>query len=145
MFDCLTVCELTECYYQDCCRESDAATLALYQRIKSLDPYHILYSPITGSTLGKAWHYQAATGPPRGGVPAFDVYTFEHYELPSVGGGVTTAQLLQEYPLDFAPCWAMGEASGQRDGNFPAESTAELSVQDWVAFFWRRSSWPTVV
>ncbi len=102
--------------------------------MKRLDPYHILYSPITGSTLGRAWHYQAATAPPRGGSPAFDVYTFEHYDLPSVGGGLTTAQMLQEYPLDFAPCWAMGEASGQRDGNFPAESTAELTVQDWVAF-----------
>lgn len=42
--------------------------------------------------------------------------------------------MLQEYPLDFAPCWAMGEASGQRDGNFPAESTAELRVQDWISF-----------
>eukprot|EP01051_Picozoa_sp_SAG22_P006693 SAG22_NODE_446_length_10427_cov_14.973373_2_plen_348_part_00 len=28
----------------------------------------------------------------------------------------------------------MGEASGQRDGNFPAESPAQLIVQDWVAF-----------
>jgi hypothetical protein len=28
----------------------------------------------------------------------------------------------------------MGEASGQRDGNFPAESPAQLAVQDWVAF-----------
>ena len=51
-----------------------------------------------------------------------------------MGGGLTTAQMLQAYPLDFAPCWAMGEASGQRDGNFPAESAAELSVQDWIAF-----------
>ena len=102
--------------------------------MKRVDPYHILYSPITGSTIAKAWYYQAATGPARSGAPAFDVYTFEHYELPGVGGGVATALQLQEYPLDFAPCWDMGEASGQRDGNFPAESPAELAVQDWVAF-----------
>ena len=61
-------------------------------------------------------------------------YTFEHYELPGVGGGVTTALQLQEYPLDFAPAWDMGEASGQRDGHFPAESPAQLIVQDWLAF-----------
>jgi hypothetical protein len=41
-----------------------------------------------------------------------------------VGGAQTTAMMLQEYPLDFAPSWAMGEASGQRDGNFPAERYA---------------------
>jgi hypothetical protein len=127
--------------------------------MKRLDPYHIMYSPITGRTLGQAWRYQAASGkrngqpaqltkrpaqltkrdrflsgPARGGAPAFDVFTFEHYELPVVGGGVTTARQLQQYPLDWAPCWAMGEASGQRDGNFPAESPAQLRVQDWLAF-----------
>lgn len=95
----------------DCCQESDEATRALYSSIKRLDPHHILYSPITGSTLRQAWRYHAATGPERGGTPAFDVYTFEHYELPGVGGGLTTAQMLQEFPLDFAPCWAMYAAT----------------------------------
>lgn len=65
--------------------------------MKLFDPFHILYSPITtGSTMGKAWHFQAATGPARGGAPAFDVYTFEHYELPFIGGGVTAALQLTE-------------------------------------------------
>eukprot|EP01052_Picozoa_sp_SAG31_P018445 SAG31_NODE_1307_length_8887_cov_3.767183_2_plen_377_part_00 len=54
--------------------------------------------------------------------------------MPAVGGGQTTAQLLQQYPLDFVPCWVMGEVSGQRDGDFPAESRAQLTVQDWVAY-----------
>ena len=75
----------------DCCQESDEATRALYSSIKRLDPHHILYAPITGSTLQQAWRYHAATGPERGGTPAFDVFTFEHYELPGVGGGLAAA------------------------------------------------------
>ena len=75
------------------CRETDAATRALYNQFKTLDPYHILYSPITGKTLGKAWYNQAATATARGGAPAFDVYTFEHYELP----GANTTDILYVY------------------------------------------------
>jgi hypothetical protein len=37
--------------------------------MKRLDPYHIMYSPITGRTLGQAWRYQAASGK-RNGQPA---------------------------------------------------------------------------
>lgn len=119
--------------FDDCCRESDADTRALYTELKALDPFHILQAPLSGAR-DKAWRYQAASGPTRGGTPAFDVFTFEHYQLPGVGGGVTTSLQLQAYPLDFAPCWIMGETSGQRDGHFPAESPAQTTVQDWVAF-----------
>lgn len=47
-------------YYEfdDCCRESDHDTRALYYTLKSLDPYHILQAPVTGGSLGKAWRYQ---------------------------------------------------------------------------------------